>query len=382
MSYQPSNRTALTLNKRPESTLKHIVPASEAPSVEPVPEIETNVVHSPRLHVNGQGISLENMSDATNTTLAVPCRSAMSNQSFDLGSVPIMLGPSQTSTRLTMQADLHPVTPALSRHPSTSVYSSTPCGPSPQSPNRRRLTSAARNASRRASSIRSKSDRSVRFRRSTLHSILSAYASSQSTYRQDTQRQSALSAEIRQMLAVPTQTRPFPWKMTNINDAKKQLTPKQLQQIVLNSMREYSSAQDQGLVLEQFEEIPLELEQCAQRTTDLEACLTAEMTYRGSLLKRHTACLTALNGNQGMRFAESLAKAVSRSDRMAQEVCALRKHVNDLERLRDAHWRAVSLRRHAAIAPPDLVCPDCLVVDGTIKYIVSQSKADCHRCSG
>lgn len=63
---------------------------------------------------------------------------------------------------------------------------------------------------------------------------------------------------------------------------------------------------------------------------------------RESILRTHVACLKVLNGEQGARFGESLVSAVSRSDRLAQEICQLREHVGKIESLRDGHWRAAA----------------------------------------
>lgn len=108
-------------------------------------------------------------------------------------------------------------------------------------------------------------------------------------------------------------------------------------------MREYGTTSKHALILENFEEIPLELEQCHQKIKELTATFESEVENRKSVLARHVACLRALNGDQGARFADSLVVAVSRTDRCAEAICSLREHVAKVERIRDDHWRAVCL---------------------------------------
>ena len=153
------------------------------------------------------------------------------------------------------------------------------------------------------------------------------------------------SASILHLLEPEPQPRAFPWKTVKICEAKKTCTPQQLQKLVLDSMREYSSSSSNqpGLLLEGFESIPLELEQCEQKMSEVERMLTTELVGREALLVRHVACLKGFNGEQGARFGESLVSAISRSDRLAQEARMLREHVGKVERLREGHWRAVSL---------------------------------------
>jgi hypothetical protein len=104
-------------------------------------------------------------------------------------------------------------------------------------------------------------------------------------------------------------------------------------------MREYAADQNQRLILEGFEDMQSELEQCKQRLEELEVLSKSRMEQREALLKRHLACL---NGDQGGHFGDNLVAAILQSDRHALETCQLLEHVNKIERLRDAHWRAAA----------------------------------------
>lgn len=88
-------------------------------------------------------------------------------------------------------------------------------------------------------------------------------------------RMSPTAERISPLLQPSVEERPFPWKQVNIAEVKQRLSPQQLQQIVLQSMREYGGTQEHALVLEDFESIPLELEHCMNRVTELKGGLIA-----------------------------------------------------------------------------------------------------------
>lgn len=164
--------------------------------------------------------------------------------------------------------------------------------------------------------------------------------------------------------------------LRQVSEAKRSLSPKELQQIVLQSMREYGSTRDHALLLKDFETIPLELEQCKQQLSEIEEARKIEIALRETLLARHVACLKGINGDQGARFAESLVAAIARSDRLADELLHLREHVTKVEHVRDGHWRAVSgidcLRLTCRPGPftegaAPFRLPVCLLPDSTLR---------------
>lgn len=265
--------------------------------------------------------------------------SATSSRSFDIGSVPFSIG-NVPPVPLAKEVHNMPITPTDSWEKHRSVTTSTSKGGfdyASQTRSRKDSLSSSNHRRDSRSSIRS-----FRRRRSTMHSILAAYTSSCDSHsRTSSRRPSAV--VIDQLLSPSTASRPFPWKPVKVSEAKKQISAKQLQQIVLQSMREYASCQDQALVLEGFEDIPLELEQCTQRLQDLRAAYDGQTAQRATLLARHVACLRVLNGDQGARFAETLAYAVTRGDRLAQEIVSCQEHTRRVEAVRESHWRAVRL---------------------------------------
>ena len=269
--------------------------------------------------------------------LAAPLATGNTDRSFDLRSLPFAAGASQGQSQA-----VQPLHPGLAP---SHAEASTPVPIRQASSSSRK----GKDAVRKPSSTRSSRSRRSAARKSTLATSASAVGTaehidthgiSDAQLRNMPRRPSA---SVLHLLEPEPTPRNFPWKSIKVSEAKKTCTPQQLQKLVLDSMREYSSSNSSqpGLLLEGFESIPLELEQCSQRLAELEAMLTTELVGREALLVRHVACLKGFNGEQGARFGEGLVTAISRSDRLAQEARMLREHVGKVEQIRDGHWRAV-----------------------------------------
>ena len=256
--------------------------------------------------------------------------SGNSEKSFDLTSVPFQMGqapPLPTQAGQTAGRSLMPQTPTSARQPLSPIRPSA----STQAANQQSGMSASRPASVKSGRSSKRSSR----RQSSL--------AVQALYRPLPAALAARrpSSSIAHLLQPEPKPRPFPWKQVKVSEAKRICTPRELQGIILESMREYGSASKHSLLLDRFEQIPLELEQCAQRVEQLEDAFRAETAQREGLLQRHVACLKVLNGEQGAKFAQSLVSTVSKSDRLAQESLLLREHMAKVVSVRDDHWRAV-----------------------------------------
>ena len=68
-----------------------------------------------------------------------------------------------------------------------------------------------------------------------------------------------------------------------------------------------------------------------------------EVQHRTALLRRHIACLSGLNGNEGNRFAEQLVSAIVKTDSTASEICQLTAHIGKVSTLRERHQKAAAL---------------------------------------
>ena len=260
--------------------------------------------------------------------------SGNSEKSFDLTSVPFQMGkapPLPTQAGQATGRNLMPQTPTSARQPLSPIrYSastqaaSQQTGPTPSRPASVKSGRSSKRSSRRQSSL------AVQALYRPLPAALAARRPSSS---------------IAHLLHPEPKPRPFPWKQVKVSEAKRICTPRELQGTILESMREYGSASKHSLLLDRFEQIPLELEQCAQRVEQLENAFKAETAQREGLLQRHVACLKVLNGEQGARFAQSFVSTVSKSDKLAQESLLLREHMAKVVSIRDDHWRAVSAFR-------------------------------------
>lgn len=258
---------------------------------------------------------------ATASQLAVPV-TGNTDKSFDLGNIPFAMSTSAKTTPFPLRTEATLASSTSLSRPSSHK----------KSKELSRTTSGRSGRPRRSTSKRSPRS----------HAPMIVAATTSSAVSQSVSRSS--SAGIAELLLPEPPSRPFPWKTIKVSEAKKVCTAQQLQKLVLDSMREYSSASSNqpGLLLEGFESIPLELEQSGLRLAEVEQELLKELVGREMLLGKHVACLKGFNGDQGARFAESLVVAITRSDRLAQEARMLREHVGKVEKLREGHWRAVS----------------------------------------
>ncbi|KAI8454705.1 hypothetical protein BY996DRAFT_2086895 [Phakopsora pachyrhizi] len=69
----------------------------------------------------------------------------------------------------------------------------------------------------------------------------------------------------------------------------------------------------------------------------------ADLTKREKLLQRHITTLRAFNGDEGARFGESLAKAISNSDYLTSQLLSMADYTSRLKRLCEGHWRAAAI---------------------------------------
>lgn len=168
------------------------------------------------------------------------------------------------------------------------------------------------------------------------------------------------------------QPRPFPWKTIKVSEARKKCSPQQLQKLVLESMREYSSASSNqpGLLLEGFESLPLEIEQCGLRLKEVEEALSRAIEERRSVLAEHVTHLSDRTDDDRTALAGKLISAINNSEQLAEEARMLREHLTRVEQLREGHWRAV---RDLFILPNQALMTevDCSFEPIEAKFVIS-----------
>ncbi|KAM0751393.1 hypothetical protein T439DRAFT_356216 [Meredithblackwellia eburnea MCA 4105] len=134
---------------------------------------------------------------------------------------------------------------------------------------------------------------------------------------------------------------PFPWTTIPVADAKRLCTQRELQSLVMASVRQ-AGEETHRLVVREFETLKSGLREREKRLGELELKHSFESSVRDQQLSRHVATLKAFNGEAGARFAGTLVDSIKKTEHVLLGQVQVANHLTKIESARYSHAQAVA----------------------------------------